>query len=69
VVQIDALSPELAGRITTMITAAAGPPVDDEQLHIQAIYDEQYGSMKVILAGGLGRVVETLKLIDVLVRS
>jgi excisionase family DNA binding protein len=69
VVQIDALSRDLADRITTMITAAAGGPQDAERLHIQAIYDEESAGMKVILAGGAGRVAETLKLIDVLVGS
>jgi excisionase family DNA binding protein len=69
VVQVDAVSPDLANRVTTMITAAAQSPVDDERLHIQAGYDEEYGAMKVILAGGVNRVAETLKLIDLLVSS
>lgn len=69
VVQIDVVSPELASRITTTITAAAAAPFDAERLHIQAIYDEEHASMKIILAGGAGRVAETLKLIDVLVAS
>ena len=70
VVQIDALSPELANRITTTITAAAsGPPADAERLHIQAIYDQERASMKVILAGGAVPVAEIIKLIDVLVAS
>jgi excisionase family DNA binding protein len=69
VVQIDAISPAQASRVTTTITAAAGAPDDTERLHIQAIYHEEYASMKVILAGGLGRVAETLKLIDILVTS
>jgi excisionase family DNA binding protein len=67
VVQVDAVSPDLAGRVTTLITAAARSPVDDERLHIQAVYDEEYASLRVILAGGVGRVAETLKLIDLLV--
>ena len=70
VVQIDALSPELANRVTTTITAAAsGAPADAERLHIQAIYDSERGSMKVILAGGAVPVAEIIKLIDVLVAS
>jgi hypothetical protein len=69
VVQIDALSPELAGRISTMITAATGAPIDVEQLHVQTIYDEERASMKIILAGGIGRMAGTLKLIEVLLES
>jgi excisionase family DNA binding protein len=69
VVQIDASSPELASRISTMITAATSAPVDAEQLHVQTIYDEERASMKIILAGGVGRIAETLKLIEVLLES
>jgi excisionase family DNA binding protein len=70
VVQIDALSPEAANRVTTTITAAtSGPPADGQRLHIQAIYDPERASMKVILAGGVGPVAEVLKLIGVLVES
>lgn len=69
VVQIEALPPELADRITTMITAAAGGPADGERLHLQAIYDEERASMRIILAGGIGRIAETLKVIEVLAGS
>src|SRR5688572_25887975 len=69
VVQIEALSPELADRITTMITAAANGPAAGERLHLQAIYDEERASMRIILAGGVGRIAETLKVIEVLVQS
>jgi excisionase family DNA binding protein len=69
VVQIDAVSPELASRVSTMITAASGVPVDAQRLHVQTLYDEEYASMKIILAGGPAPVAETLKLIDVLVES
>ena len=69
VVQIEALSPEVANRITTMITAASSGPIDGERLHIQAIYDEERAGMKIILAGGVGRIAETLKLIEILVAS
>ena len=68
VVQVDAVSRDVYDRVTTTITAAGGAPVDGERLHIQALYDEEYASMKVILAGGLGPVAETLRLIDVLVQ-
>jgi excisionase family DNA binding protein len=69
VVQIDALSQDMASRITTTITAAAGAPGDGERLHIQALYNEEHASMKIILTGGVGRIAETLKLIEILVQS
>ena len=67
VVRVDVVSPELAGRVTTMITAAANAPSEGERLHIQATYDEEYATLKIILVGGLGAVAEAMKLIDVLV--
>jgi len=69
VAQIDAVSPELASRITTTINAAAAAPFDAERLHIQAIYDEEHATMKIILVGGVGRTADTLKIIEVLVGS
>ena len=68
VVQIEAVSPELSHRLTTMITATSNGPSEGERLHLQAIYDEERASMKIILAGGVGRITETLKLIEILVR-
>jgi excisionase family DNA binding protein len=67
VVQLDAVSPELMSRLSTLITAAAATaPADAERLHIQTIYNEEYASMKIILIGGLNRTAETLKLISAL---
>src|ERR671916_342465 len=51
VVQIEAVSPELSHRLTTMITATSNGPSAGERLHLQAIYDEEGASMKIILAG------------------
>lgn len=69
VVQIEALNPEVANRITTTIMAASGAPIDGQQLHIQAIYDEERAGMKILLTGGIGRIAEVLKLIEILVAS
>jgi len=69
VVHIDVVSPDLASRISTTITAAAATPFEGERLHIQAIYDEGHASMKVILAGAIGGVAETLKIIEILLES
>lgn len=69
VVHVDAISPELANRITTMLTASTGAPAEDERLHTQAGYEPERAELKVILTGGPVRVAETLKLIDLLVKS
>jgi excisionase family DNA binding protein len=60
IVQIDAISPEAASRVTnTLMAAAAG-------LRVQTVYDEERARMKVIVLGSLASSAELLRLIDVL---
>lgn len=66
VVQIEAIEPEEAMRLTNHLVAAANARTDRaEPLHVQTMYDEKRASLKVILAGGAvdtGRMLEFLSL-------
>jgi excisionase family DNA binding protein len=67
VVQVDAISPDAAGRMGNMLMAAArGRDEGDQPLRIDTIYDEERGRLKVIVAGGLGTSVGLLKMISTL---
>lgn len=54
IVEIDAISPELANRVTTILVGAAkGRGPGEEPLRIETIYNEERASMKIILVGGM----------------
>jgi excisionase family DNA binding protein len=54
VVDIDAIDPDLAGRISTFVTAAMkGRPHDDAPVRIEAIYDETRARLKLVILGGM----------------
>ena len=57
VVRIDAVGPELANRVATTVKAAGDGSGGDERLHLQLIYDEGRGDMKIIMTGGPGRAI------------
>ena len=64
VVQIDAIGPHDAGRITTHLLAATSGRHEAEPLHIQTAYDETRGRLKVIVLGGLADTAALLRMID-----
>jgi excisionase family DNA binding protein len=67
IVQIDAVSPTLMYRLSTLLTAAAGSrPDDDQPLRVETAYDERRGSLKIIVIGGLASTAELLRLADAL---
>jgi excisionase family DNA binding protein len=54
IVEIDAVSAETAGRLTTLLVAAAGNRRQgDPPLRVETAYDEERARMKVILLGDL----------------
>ncbi len=66
VVQVEAIGPEEAMRLTNYLVAAAnGRAERAEPLQVQTIYDEERGSLKVILAGGAGATARMLELLSV----
>jgi hypothetical protein len=67
IVQIDAISPEAMGRLTTTVMAAVGGRSSgDAPLRIETVYDEERASLKIIVLGDLGTVADLFKLIDTL---
>ncbi len=54
IVEIDALRPELAVRLTNLLSAAArGRPREDTPLRVETIYNEERARLKVILTGSI----------------
>lgn len=66
VVQIEALDPDTAMRITTGLTATAQgrPPDERAPLKIESIYDETRARLKIIVSGDLDTTNYLLKLIE-----
>lgn len=57
IVEIDAISPESANRITNMLTGGAQHHGEDDQpLRVESIYNAERGRLKVILTGSMGTV-------------
>ncbi len=54
IVEIDAISPETARRVTNLLVGAgiAGHQVN-ERLRVETIYDEERGRLKIILVGSM----------------
>jgi hypothetical protein len=70
IVQIDAISPELANRITmAMVSAPKGRDPRDGPLRVDAIYDPERATLKVILTGSVANVAAMLPMISVLAAS
>ncbi|MFI7003096.1 helix-turn-helix domain-containing protein [Nocardia sp. NPDC050175] len=54
IVQVEAISAEMADRLTTLLMGAANTrSPDDEPLRIETAYDAERARMKVIVLGGL----------------
>jgi excisionase family DNA binding protein len=69
IVEIDALPPEQASRITTTLTASAqSRDPDDQPLRIDTIYDEERARLKVIITGGVTTTASMLKFVEMLLR-
>ena len=57
IVEIDAISQELAMRLMNALTAIAkGRPEGDQPFRIETLYNEERARMKVILAGSISTV-------------
>jgi excisionase family DNA binding protein len=64
IVQVDAVSPELAGQLENSLAAfVRGRAQPEEPLRIDAIYDRTIGHMKIIFLGGTKDTGSALKLI------
>jgi excisionase family DNA binding protein len=52
IVEIDAVSPETAHRVTTLLTAVRTHAAE-QPLRVETVYDEERARMKIIILGGL----------------
>jgi excisionase family DNA binding protein len=70
IVEIDAISPEEAARITNGVLAAANVrPDEDPALRIDATYSEERGRLKIVVMGGLATTAQVLGMIDLYLGS
>jgi len=53
IVEIDAVDPQTAHRLATMLTAVRGRGADDRPVHVQTVYDAERAWLKVVVLGGL----------------
>ena len=61
IVEIDAISPDIAMRLANMVTAAAkGRPEGDEPLRIETIYNQERARLKVIITGSIASTTALL---------
>jgi excisionase family DNA binding protein len=70
IVEIDAIDPDTANRMTNALVAAANTRRDgDERLRVQTIYDPERAHLKIVIVGGLGANAELFRFIGALVGS
>ena len=70
IIEIDAVSPETANRITNSLMGAAhGRGSDNEPLRIETMYDEVRARMKIILVGGMDTNASLFKVIRALLEA
>lgn len=63
IVQIDAISPEAAARLSGALSAAAG---GEGRARVETLYFDDLGRLKVIVVGPIAATVELFRLIDVM---
>ena len=63
IIEIDAISPELANRLTTSLMGTA------RGVRVEAIYNRERGHMKIILVGSMDSNASYFKLIDLILES
>lgn len=70
VVQVDAVSPEVAAQLENSLSALVRGRAQPEQpLRIDTIYEQDIGRMKIILLGGPSETSAALKLITALLEG
>lgn len=68
IVEIDAIGPETAGRISTLLMGASARQ-GDEPLRVETSYDEERARMKVIILGGLTETARLLEYVAAVISS
>ncbi|AXB48145.1 helix-turn-helix domain-containing protein [Amycolatopsis albispora] len=65
IVQVDPVDAATANRLSTLLMAAVnGPREDPTPLRVDTMYDEERGSMKVVVLGGVAATTELLRLVE-----
>jgi excisionase family DNA binding protein len=65
IVQIDAIGPAAADRLSTLLTASAMSLRDlPDPTRLQTIYDRERARMKIVILGGAAGTADLLQLID-----
>ncbi|MVU83225.1 helix-turn-helix domain-containing protein [Nocardia sp. ET3-3] len=65
IIEIDAVDPGTADRVSSLLTGAAGARGAAAQpLRVQTLYDRERARMKVILVGGLGDTARLLEYLE-----
>jgi excisionase family DNA binding protein len=69
-VQIDAVSPDTARRVTSHLVGAAKAPRDDRfPLRVETIYDDRQAKMRVIVIGSLSAAADVFRLLGIILES
>jgi excisionase family DNA binding protein len=68
IVEIDAVSPETAHRITTLLTAARTHAAD-QPLRVETMYDQERARMKIVILGGLADTRHLLEYLQAVLES
>ena len=71
IVEVDAVSPALADRVTSLLLGASNSRDGSEPhpLRVQTIYDATRGQLKVIVIGGIETTASILKIIRAMVEE
>lgn len=65
IVQIDAISPDEANRVSNgVIGAAKGRDSEDPPLHVDAVYYPEHGRLKLVISGSAGTISQLLALVS-----
>lgn len=68
VVEIDAVSPRTAHRVSTLLTAVRAEPAE-QPLRVTTLYDEERARLKVVVIGGLGDTRQLLEYLQAVLES
>jgi excisionase family DNA binding protein len=68
IVEIDAVSPETAHRVSTLLTAVR-THASEQPLRVETVYDEGRAHMKVVVIGGLADTRHILEYLQAVLES
>jgi len=69
IIEIDAVNPELANRLTNLLMSATQNRGNEEQHRVETIYDERRSHMKVILVGSMSANSKIFELIQTILEA